>query len=96
MSAGSLRFAQRPWPSGLRDLSAKLVEAVPDRRVEDEVTDAQHDPAEDLGIDVAAQLDLIAGLLADPLADAAIVACASGTALVIWTGSSWLISSHSA
>ena len=42
----------------LRDLLAKLVEAVPDRGVEDEVADSQHEPAEDVRIDLARELDL--------------------------------------
>ena len=55
---------------GLRDFSAKLFEAGPDRRVQDEVADPQHDAAEDLRVDLARELDLVAGLLADPLAEA--------------------------
>src|SRR6202021_1827842 len=54
----------------LRDLLAKLVQTVSDRGVEDEVADAEHDPSEDVRIDVARQLDLEAGLVPDPIADA--------------------------
>src|SRR5437588_12698118 len=64
-----------PWRagalfSGLRDLLAKLVQTVSDRRVEHEVPDAEHDSTEDLRVDDAGQLDLVAGPLADPIPDA--------------------------
>src|SRR5437763_2237496 len=61
-----------PWKRGglrLRDVLAKLVEAVLDRGVEDRVADAQDDAPEDPGVDLARQLDALTGLLPDPLAD---------------------------
>ena len=75
--------------AALRDLLAKLVEAVADGGVEDRVADAQDDAAEDVGVDVGGELDLAAGLLADRARR-----CArrsprrASTALVISTGRS--------
>src|SRR5829696_7741458 len=53
------------------DLLAQGVEAVADGRVEDLVADADDDPAEDVRLDGGRELDLLAGLLLDPLADVA-------------------------
>src|SRR5439155_1573877 len=49
---------------------AKLFEAVADGGVEDRVADAQDDAAEHVGVDLAGELDLAAGLLADGVDDA--------------------------
>ena len=47
---------------GVRDLLAKVLEAVADGGVEDGVPDAHDDATEDVGIDRARQLDAAAGL----------------------------------
>src|SRR5215218_1679792 len=67
--ASSVRVWSWVQPSCLRDVLAKLVEAVLDRGVEDRVADAQDDAPEDAGVDRARQLDALSGLLPDPLAD---------------------------
>src|SRR3954447_4625429 len=55
--------------SGFRDFSSELLKAVPDRCVQDRVPHAEHDAAQDVGVDRARQLDVLARLLADPLAE---------------------------
>ena len=52
-----------------RDLLAKLIETVADRGVEHEVAYAHDESAEDVGVDLAGELDLLTGLLSDPLSD---------------------------
>src|SRR5215211_5468838 len=59
----------RPVSLRARHLAAHLVESVADRRVEHGVADPQHDAADDLGVDVGVELDLLARLVADPLDD---------------------------
>src|SRR5205807_8810400 len=56
-------------PLGVRELLSKLAELVADRRVKDEVADAENDPPKDAGIDARGQLDLAPGLLPNPLTD---------------------------
>src|ERR1700712_1546632 len=56
---------------GLRDLLAKLVQSVSDRGIEDEIAHAEHDAAKNVGVDLAGELNLEPGLLADAVADAA-------------------------
>src|SRR3954447_3376701 len=56
---------------GARDLSAKSLEAALHAGVEHLVAHAQHDAADDVGLDAAGQLDAPAGLLLDALADRA-------------------------
>src|SRR5438093_2088658 len=61
----------RSAPLAAGDLSAKLFESVADGRVEDRVADAQHDPADDVGLDARGQVDPAPGLLGDALAQRA-------------------------
>src|SRR3954471_2047165 len=49
------------------DLSAKLFESVADGRVEDRVADAQHDAAENVGLDRRREVDLAVRLLGDAI-----------------------------
>src|SRR5665811_490237 len=51
------------------DALSKFLQATADARVEHHVAHLQHDPAEDLLVDVADQLDALAGLALDLLAD---------------------------
>ncbi len=53
---GLLSGAVRGALGGLRDRLSKLVETVSDRGVEDDVPDAQHNAADQIGIDAARQL----------------------------------------
>ena len=55
----------------LGDALSKFLQATADARVEDHVSDLQDDAAEDLLVDTAGQLDLLAGLALDLLADLA-------------------------
>ena len=51
------------------DALSKFLQAIADARVEDHVADLQDDAAEDLVVDAAGQLDRLAGLPLDLLAD---------------------------
>src|SRR5215218_6499315 len=66
----SLGGSLRASGGALGDLLSQALEAVADGRVEDLVADAQDDTAEDLRLDAGGELDLLAGLLADAVADA--------------------------
>src|SRR5215204_2084221 len=50
-------------------LFAELFQTRANRRVDDGVAHPDDDAAEDVGLDLGGQLDLLAGLLADPVAD---------------------------
>ena len=79
----------------LGDAFSKFLQASADARVEDHVADLKHDAAEDLPIDAAGQIDLLAGLAPDLLANLFHHRGSKSTALVTVTSIRWFSRFHS-
>src|ERR1044072_1522217 len=69
MEVVSAPWCSRHQSGAAGDVLSQVVEAIADRGVEDRVADAQDDAAEDVRVDVGRQLDLLAGVLRDAVAD---------------------------
>src|SRR5205085_10308943 len=69
MAVVSAPSCSRHQSGAASDVLSQVVEAVADRGVEDRVADPQDDAPEDVGVHVSAELDLLAGVLGDAVAD---------------------------
>src|SRR5215211_7819773 len=68
ISSGLICISQSS--GGLGHVLSQVVEAIADGGVKDGVADAEHEAADDVGVDGLGELDALTGLLADLVADA--------------------------